>query len=70
VRWELLRDGFEEWEKLRFLREAHGGELPAKLQLLLERFRNPKELGDDDTIIRDVKAMRAGLEKVTRASEP
>jgi hypothetical protein len=70
VRWELLRDGFEEWEKLRLLREAHGGELPAEIADLLERFRNPKELGDDETIIRDVKAMRAGLEAAVRSGRP
>lgn len=62
VRWELLRDGFEEWEKLRLLREAHGGDLPAEIASLLERFRNPKALGDDETIIRDVQAMRAKVE--------
>lgn len=61
VRWELLRDGFEEWEKLRLLREAHGGELPVELAKLLERFRDPKQLGDDATIIRDVEAMRAAI---------
>ena len=66
VRWELLRDGFEEWEKLRILREAHGGELPPELAALLERFRNPKELGDDETIIRDVQVMRAAVEAAAK----
>lgn len=66
VRWELLRDGFEEWEKLRLLREAHGGNLPAELQSLLERFRNPKELGDDEKIIRDVKAVRAAVKHLAK----
>jgi hypothetical protein len=62
VRWELLRDGFEEWEKLRLLREANGGDQwPAEMAELLERFRNPKAMGDDATIIRDVQAMRAHL---------
>jgi len=70
VRWELLRDGFEEWEKLRLLREAHGGELPPELSALLERFRNPKELGDDETLIRDVAAMRAAVEHLARAMSP
>ncbi len=70
VRWELLRDGFEEWEKLRLLREANGGELPAELAQLLERFRNPKELGDDGTIIRDVQAMRVAIEAAARPLSP
>ncbi|MEY3773753.1 MAG: hypothetical protein RLZZ129_533 [Verrucomicrobiota bacterium] len=70
VRWELLRDGFEEWEKLRLLREAHGGTLSAELQALLERFRNPKELGDDETLIRDVQVMRAAVEASARALRP
>jgi len=67
VRWELLRDGFEEWEKLRLLREANGGQWPAGLGELLERFRNPKAMGDDATIIRDVQAMRAAIETAARA---
>jgi hypothetical protein len=66
VRWELLRDGFEEWEKLHLLRAAHGGKLPAELQSLLERFRNPKELGDDATLIRDVQTMRTAVEGAAR----
>lgn len=67
VRWELLRDGFEEWEKLRLLREANGGAWPAGLAELLERFRNPKAMGDDATIIRDVEAMRAAVEAAARS---
>jgi hypothetical protein len=66
VRWELLRDGFEEWEKLRRLREANAGQWPAGLGELLERFRNPKTMGDDATIIRDVQAMRAAVETMAR----
>lgn len=70
VRWELLRDGFEEWEKLRLLREANGGAWPAGLAELLERFRNPKAMGDDETIIRDVQAMRAAVENIARIVPP
>jgi hypothetical protein len=66
VRWELLRDGFEEWEKLRILREKAGGELPAEVGNLLERFRNPQELGDDETLIRDVTAIRAAINAAVR----
>jgi len=66
VRWELLRDSFEEWEKLRLLREANGGAWPASLGELLERFRNPKAMGDDATIIRDVETMRAAVEAAVR----
>ena len=68
VRWELLRDGFEEWEKLRLMREANGGVWPAGLGELLERFRNPKAMGDDATIIRDVQAMRAAVEAAARVA--
>ena len=67
VRWELLRDGFEEWEKLRLLREANRGQWPADLGEILERFRNPKAMGGDETIIRDVQAMRAAVEAAARA---
>ncbi len=62
VHWELLRDSIEEWEKLRALRAANGGELPEKLTTLLERFRDPKQLGDHATVKRDVEAMRAAIE--------
>ena len=52
---------------LRLLREANGGTWPADLAELLERFRNPKAMGDDETIIRDVQAMRAAVETAARA---
>lgn len=66
IRWELMRDGIEEWEKLRAIRAAHGGELPTELAGLLERFRDPKQLGDNATIIRDVNAMRAAIEAASK----
>jgi hypothetical protein len=66
VRWELLREGFEEWEKLRLLRERQGGKWPDALAALLERFRKPQALGDDASVIRDVEAMRAAVEAATR----
>lgn len=62
VHWELTRDGIEEWEKLRVIRAAHGGELPAELSVQLENFRDPKKLGDDAEVIRNVRAMRAAVE--------
>ncbi|MCF7687742.1 MAG: DUF4091 domain-containing protein [Cephaloticoccus sp.] len=67
IRWELMRDGIEEAEKLRLLREANDGEIPAEIAQLLERFRDPKQLGDDATIIRDVGAMRAAIAESSRA---
>ena len=45
-----------------------GGQWPAGLGELLERFRNPKAMGDDATIIRDVNAMRAAVEAAARAT--
>jgi hypothetical protein len=66
IRWELMRDGIEEWEKLRAIREARGGELPNEIAGLLERFRDPKQLGDDATVIRDVNAMREAIEQAAR----
>jgi hypothetical protein len=61
IRWELLRDGIEEWEKLAVIRAAHGGGLPADLASRLEDFRDPKRLGDDETVIRNVEAMRMAV---------
>lgn len=69
VHWEMTRDGIEEWEKLRMLRAAHGGELPESLTTLLERFRDPKQLGDDETSIRDVEAMRAAIKQAAKTLE-
>jgi hypothetical protein len=66
VRWELLRDGFEEWEKLRLIADARGGELPTPVRDLLEHFRNPQELGDDETVIRHVVAMRTAITNAAR----
>ena len=61
-----MRDGIEEWEKLRLLRESNHGTLPKDLEELLERFRDPKTLGDDEEIIRDVEAMREAIEQAAR----
>lgn len=68
VHWEMTRDGIEEWEKLQVLRAAHGGKLPESITTLLERFRDPKQLGDDETIIRDVEAMRAAVDTYIKAN--
>ncbi len=66
VHWEMLRDGIEEWEKLAVLRAAHGGELPPAVATRLERFRDPKNLGDDANVIRNVADMRAAIEAAAR----
>lgn len=66
IRWELLRDGIEEWVKLAVIRARHGGQLPPTVAAPLERFRDPKQLGDDATIIRDVEVMRAAVEEEAR----
>lgn len=67
VHWEMTRDGIEEWEKLRIIRAAHGGELSAELSAQLEHFRDPKKLGDDADVIRNVRAMRSAVEAAARA---
>ncbi|MBP9912271.1 MAG: DUF4091 domain-containing protein [Opitutaceae bacterium] len=69
VHWEMLRDGIEEWEKLQVLRTAHGGKLPAEVATLLENFRDPKKLGDDENVIRNVTAMRTAIEAVARVAK-
>jgi hypothetical protein len=66
VHWEMLRDGIEEWEKLRWLREHNGGTLPAAVAAQLENFRDPKNLGDDANVLRQVEAMRAAIETAAR----
>ncbi len=67
VHWEMLRDGIEEYEKLRGLRAASGGTLPAAVAAALEGFRDPRQLGNDDAVIRQVAAMRAAIEAAARA---
>lgn len=67
VHWEMLRDGIEEYEKLRGLRAASGGTLPAAVAAALEGFRDPRQLGNDAAVIRQVAAMRAAIEAAARA---
>lgn len=64
--WEMLREGIEEFEKLRILRDRNGGELPAPVAAALEGFRDPKKLGDDDAVRQQVAAMRAAIEVASR----
>jgi hypothetical protein len=67
VHWEMLRDGGEEFEKLRWLRERHGGQLPAAVAAVLAGFRDPKQLGDEAAVNRQVNAMRAAIEAAARS---
>ena len=66
VHWEMMRDGAEEFEKLRWLREHRGGRLPATVAAALEAFRDPKKLGDNEAVIRQVETMRAAIETAAR----
>ncbi|MBS0662423.1 MAG: DUF4091 domain-containing protein [Verrucomicrobia bacterium] len=66
VHWELLRDGIEEFEKLRALRTRHGGELPPAVATALAGFRDPKQLGDDAAVRGQVETMRALIEDASR----
>ncbi len=67
VHWEMLREGIEEFEKLSWLRARHGGALPPPVATALEAFRDPKLLGDNAAVIRNVAAMRRAIEKAARA---
>ena len=69
VHWEMLRDGIEEFEKLSWLRDRHGGQLPSAVAVALEAFRDPKKLGDDESVIRQVAAMRSEIETAARATK-
>jgi len=68
VHWELLRDGIEEVEKLRWLRAHHGGALPPEVAAALETFRDPKTIGDDDQVRRNVVKMREVITAAARAT--
>ncbi|MDB6093241.1 MAG: coagulation factor 5/8 type domain protein [Verrucomicrobia bacterium] len=69
VHWEMFREGFEELEKLRWLKEHNGGKLPARVAELLEGFRDPKKLGDDEAVRRQVIAMRGAVEAAAREAK-
>ena len=69
VHWEMLREGIEEFEKLSWLREHNGGQLSPALAGPLEVFRDPRNLGDNDSVIRNVEAMRAAIEAAARAAK-
>ncbi len=58
IRWEMIRNGIEEWEKLQWLREHHNGALPADLEKRLEGFRDPTALGTDEAVAQQVDGMR------------
>ncbi|MDB6092447.1 MAG: type domain protein [Verrucomicrobia bacterium] len=66
VHWEMLRDGVEEFEKLRWLRERNGGRLPSAVAAALEDFRDPKKLGSDDSVAAAVVRMRTLIEQAAR----
>lgn len=64
IRWELLRDGIEEYEKLRLLRAKI--DLPAPLTKALEVFKDPQNLRDEDSVMAQVETARAAVEGATR----
>jgi hypothetical protein len=66
VHWEMLRDGIEEAEKLRWLRDHHAGNLPESVAARLETFRDPKKLGGDDEVRRQVQGMRDAITEAAR----
>ncbi|QYM78770.1 DUF4091 domain-containing protein [Horticoccus luteus] len=67
IRWELLRDGIEEAEKLRLLRARGGGKLPAAVAAELAGFADPQKLGDGAAVAAQVEAMRAAVNAAARA---
>ena len=62
IRWEMLRDGIQEWEKLRWLRERYHGKLPDDLAARLSGFCDPMSLGSDAAVLRQVEEMRAAVD--------
>lgn len=66
MRWEMLRDGIEENEKLAVIRAAHAGKWPGEITRALEIFRDPKKMRDDESVMNDVMEMRKILERESR----
>ena len=66
MRWEMLRDGIEENEKLAVIRAAHDGKWPDEIMRALEIFRDPKKMRDDESVMNDVMKMREILERESR----
>ncbi|MDF2441656.1 MAG: hypothetical protein JWN98_2640 [Abditibacteriota bacterium] len=64
IRWELLRDGIEESEKLRVLRQQ--APLSPTVITALEQFKNPQKLGDENSIIAQVEAARHAVQEASR----
>ncbi len=58
IRWEMIRAGVVEYEKLRWLRAHNGGALPADLEKRLEGFGDPANIGSDEEVAQKVGAMR------------
>lgn len=64
IRWELLREGIEESEKLRLLRQR--APLPSSVTTALEAFKSPQNLGDENSVITQVEAARAVVQETAR----
>ncbi len=69
IRWEMVRAGVVEWEKLRWLREHNHGALPLDLEKRLQGFRDPVALGSDDAVARRVDDMRAAINQAARETD-
>ena len=62
MRWEILRDGFEDWEKIRILRET--GAATPELEKALAAFDFPTmETADEPAFREQVKQVTAELVK-------
>ena len=67
IRWEMIRNGIEEWEKLQWLRAHDHGALPADVAERLKGFSDPVDLGSDDAVAHKVEAMREAVNDAARA---
>jgi Domain of unknown function (DUF4091) len=66
IRWETLRAGEVEFEKLVWIRAHNGGVLPADLQKRLDTFSYPNGLGTDAELAAQVQAMRDAVNETAR----
>ncbi|MDR1788763.1 MAG: DUF4091 domain-containing protein [Opitutaceae bacterium] len=69
VRWELLRDGIEEFEKIRLLRQAAAAPVLTELEAALAAFTYNKAIKQtDNELAETVARARAAVESATRAT--
>jgi hypothetical protein len=67
IRWEMIRAGVVEFEKLVWLRAHNRGALPPAVQSRLDLFNDPSAIGSDASVARQVEDMRQAVNEAAQS---